>query len=593
MDVTSTSHLAFAQGKPARTAGSAAPNQPSTGHPPLPKSDQKVEEGSGGQFIKVYTGNYSSGAIHDPEKSERIDTMLNRLSKNEQAALIDNNTLLFDDNFLQMAQELSDEELSQFVAISSAMQTPPLAGGSRNGRAYSSALHVNEFVNNLVAMDAETRTRVLDKAAGYAEKVAKSPPAEPVYEMQDIWNRLSASASADNLFNFGAAITGSDDVNGMLDKLEQFEEPQQKQLLGLIRRDSQLGDRMIKQLEGRDSPAQNAILGYLSELNATRTEPVDYSTYGDAKAVLDFDNNGQSVLIGMMEDTASLLESYLFDDAQLQQMGEQLKHMEVSDQRAYLAISKAGFETLLGSPANNAEQIDLEKHAAAFEKVDSLRSDDYVRELVFKSRMGEEDTDSGVRMYQIKPLSEGERDASQMVELLVTDAWLSDQLDDGQSHTSSLASTLSVMGAQQRDQLVQDLNRNVSQAPPLTALSGAAVQENYGAFFERTSAIANVDDFKLLAKVAEDVQPELRDSFWKAVDLAGERADNLLQMLDENSLAIREQVTVEMAAQASLIEEEQKTQGEVGTQVDQLLDYFKEEHSDKEKQQYLVTAFKG
>lgn len=603
MDITSAHSLPQSRGTSIRSAEPSQPN-PATPQSPATKvtlsegtrAATEAEEASVNQFIRVYTGTYRSGAVHDPDKSARIDGILNRLSENEQAALIDNNTMLLDEKFIQLAEELSDDELRQFVAISSALQTIPLVESPNNGRAYSGTKEVSRLVENLSQLDTETRSRVLDKAEGYAEKVVKRPPSPLTYDARSIWNYLSDGATANDLFNLNNAIAGSDDVNGMLDQLEQFDEHQQTQLLGLLRRDSTLGTQMMDQLEGRDPAAQNAILDFMSELDTTRKFHMNYDATGETRSVLDFDNNGYSVVVGMMEDTVSLLENYRFDDEQLAQMGNQLQQMNRSDQRAYLAITKTGFETLLGDVASEGKQIDLSRHEAAFATIDSLRSSAQVRELVFKSRMGEESIHDGQRLYAQKTLGEANRDVAEMVRFLTTDAWLNNRSDDNSAHkaqTERLTGMLSYMGADQRDQLIQDLNQLGQKVHPMSELSDTALQETYGAFFDRTTTIANVDDLNTLADAEEETRPALRESFWQATELAGEKVNDLLKILDKNTPEIREQIIVTLAEQASLIESKEKTRDEVDQDLKQLISYFREDYTSQDKLQYLQQAFRS
>ncbi len=610
MEITSANYLSLSQRTSTRPAESREFEQAETQTPQSQKlsSDGKValpegaraateaEEASINEFIRVYTGTYRSGAIHDSDKSERLDAILNRLSRNEQAALIDNNTMLLDDTFIQLAEELSDEELRQFVAISSALQTIPLVESAKHDRAYSGVTEVSNLVKSLSKMDADTRTRVLDKAEGYAEKVVRRPSSMLTYDAQGLGHYLSDGATANDLFNFNNAISGSDDINGMLDQLEQFDELQQKQMLGVLRRDNELGTKLMDQLEGRDSAAQDAILEFMTELDLTRKHHMKYDSTGATRSLLGFDNNGYSVVVGMMEDTVSLLESYHFDDEQLKQMGDQLLQMDRSNQRAYLAITKTGFETLLGAAESLTEQIDLSQHEEAFETIDSLRNNLQARELVFKSRMGEESIHDGQRFHVQKTLGEANHDVEAMVRFLTTDAWLNNKLDDSSAHqaqTERLTSMLSDMGAEQRDQLVLDFNYLGQAVHPMARLSDSALKEAYGAFFDRTTSIANVDDLSALAEAEAETQPELRESFWQATELAGERIDDLLKVLDENGPSIREQIIVTLAEQASLTESKVKTRDEVDQELNKLINYFKDEHSNEAKLKYLEQAFKS
>lgn len=599
MEITSANSQALSQGLSLRSTGDKEAHQLDNlpNHKPVTDGNSttaEVEKASNDPFIKVYTGTYRSGAVNDPVKSERIDNILDRLSKNEQAALIDNNTLLLDEKFLQLAEELSDDELRQFVAISSALQTAPLVGGDRSSRAYSGTGEVENLVNSLSGMDTTTRSRVLDKAEGYAENVIKRPPSKPVYEAQDIWNYVSAAGTANDLFNFNVVISESDDIDGVLDKLEQFDEHQQKQMLGVLRRDTELGNTLMDQLEGREASAQNAILDYMTELDLARKEYIKYNPLGDTRTKLDFDNSGHTVLVGMMEDTVSLLENYRFDDEQLKQMGEQLQQMERSDQRAYLVISKTGLETLLGDPASATEQIDLSQHEDAFETIDRLRNDLQVRELVFKSRVGEESIHDGERFYELKTLGEANHDVEEMVRFLTTDAWLNNKQEDSSAHkaqTTRLTNKLSEMGADQRDQLIQDLNNLGQEEYAVTAFSESALKTTYGAFFDRTTSIANVDDLNALAEAEAETPPALRESFWQATELAGDRVDDLLSVLEESTPELREQLIVTLAEQSALTESEEKTRDEVDQDLGKLIHYLKEDHNQEDKLSYLERVF--
>lgn len=605
MEISSANTLIYSQSHTQRSAESreASPARSQTDQPTssknaaVPNSTLPAHEGqevSDDQFIRVYTGNYRSGAIHDPEKSAPLDAILERLSENEQAALIDNNTMLLDEEFMQLAEELSDDELRQFVAISSALQTPPLTGGQQTDRAYSATKEVSNLIHNLSAMDAETRTRVLDKAEGYAENVIKRPPSKPVYEAQDIWNYMNAAGTATKLTNFTAAITQSDDVNAMLDQLETFDEAQQNQLLGVLRRDIELGSQLMDQLEERDKAAQDAVLDYMEELDYAHRDLIKYNTYGDPKASLGFDNSGHTVLNTMMEDTVALLANYQFSDEQLQQMGEQLQQMERGDQRAYLAMTTTGLETLLGDPAEAGKQIDLSEHEEIFETVDTLRNDAQMRELVFKSRMGEESIHDGERRYAIKSLGEANRDVEGMVRFLTTDAWLNDKVEDSsakQGQTSHLSFKLLEMGADQRDQLVHDLNSLGQDDHALSGFTDSALQEIYGDFFDRTTTIANVTDLEALSEAEQKTSPALRESFWQATEIAGSKAGDLLELLDNSQPEIRNQVITTLAEQATMTEAGEKSRDDVQQELGSLINYFKEQHTETDKLSYLKQAF--
>ncbi|WP_027857671.1 hypothetical protein [Marinobacterium jannaschii] len=613
MQITSANYLTLSQGSSTtRPAESGTPNQAESKTPinhklsadgkmSLLEDTLKAKESDAEASRRVaenFDGKFRYRPSEDPERDARLDSILNRLSSEEEkSALYDIFVRSREDSeaaFFQLTEELSDEELRELVSVGTALLTVPFHGFDGEPRDYRGKNEAAKLINNLSDMDSDTRSRVLEKAADYAAKVPKTPVHPLTYSPLDGLDRINAKIAATSVFDLNTAINNSDDVNAMLDKLEQFEEPQQKKLLGLLRTDVELGDRMMEVLKDNNSEAHNAMLDYVVELNNIRGSKVDYDPLYETPQSLDFDNNGKGVLAGMVEDTVSLLEDYSFDDAQLTQMAEQLQQLDRSDQRAYLAISKTGFETLLGKPEGLAEPIDMSQHEEAVETVDSLRNNLLVRELVFESRMGEESIVEGERRYELKNLGEANRDMEEITRFLVTDAWLNNKIEDSSAHqaqTQRLIGKLSGMGAEQRDELVQDLNRQGQEQHPMAQLSAPALQETYGAFFDRTTSIANVDDLNALAEAEEETPPELRESFWQATELSGEKVDDLIAILDDNGPALREQIIVTLAEQASLTEAGEKDRDDVVEELEDLISYFSKDHTEKEKQVYLEHAF--
>ncbi|WP_051560439.1 hypothetical protein [Marinobacterium jannaschii] len=548
---------------------------------------------------KAFIGNDTVLIQPESETTQRMEAILNRLSEDEQKDLIDSK-LLTEDKFLQLAEELSDEELKQFVAITTALETPPKRNGF-NPIMPGGHQETLSLVDRLSAMDQSTRSRVLEKADGYADKVYKPAPSSS-YQPDGTFAFLQPSESANDLHNLIGAVGRSDDVDGMLDQLELFEESDQSSLLGLLHADIGLGGRMMDQLEGRNKESQSAVLDFVSQIssNISGYAPELQTTTGAtspgerAFALLGHDNGSSQVAFGMIEDTVSLMENYRFDDAQLKQMGDQLRHMERGDQRAYLAITETGLDNLLGGNEGKGAQIDLSEHEEVFEQIDSLRNDRQVRQLVFESRMGQEELIDGRRFYELKGQGESERDQQQMIKFLTTDAWLNREVDNSSAHDSQtrrLTSQLSELGAEQRDQLVESLNRLAQSEHPMAELSEPALEEVYGAFFDRTTSIANTDDLGALLNAEADTQQALRESFWQATELAGEQVDDLVKLLDNSAPELREQIIITLSEESALIDAKEKDRDSSEEELSKLISYFEKDHTEAEKQRYLEGAF--
>lgn len=552
---------------------------------------------------RVYHGKERIVIMPQSEKTDRMDAVIKRLDAEQQQTLIDSN-MLVEDDFLALAETLSDEALRAFTHVIDGLQTLPKLNNfpTLDITGFTAA---KGLVDTLSSMDESTRSRVLEQASLHADKVARYEGDETYLPNGQLFNQNSSS-TANDLHNFVSAVNLSDDVNAMLDDMAQFSESQQSDLLHILGSNVEMGSRLMASLEGRESKAQDAMLNMLSEVAqsaqgyAPDLAPLGVS--GNVSAILDHDNNSGRIVWQMVDDTVSLMEAYEFSDEQLEQMGGQLAHMSRSDQRAYISISTVGLEHLVG--AEEGKQIDLAEHEAAFETIESLQNNASVRDEVFKARMGEEIISDGRRFYALKEEGESVRDQAAMIELLATDAWMNQDKSASEIRVSStqLVNALGQLGAEERDELVTQLNGLNEGDIPLTQRSLSALQEDNQGLIDRIDTLTSTESVEVLLETEALISEEQEDDFWHVTALAEDNVDPLLELLQQSGADMREQIIAGLALEADRVSTvgqssevrataiKSSDQGDgAGTKsVEELISFFNaEETSERDKLNYL------
>ena len=331
---------------------------------------------------KAYQGNVNIVLPGSSKMADKMDGILNRLDEDSQKHLIDSG-LMTNEKFLDLASELDDEELQQLSETLQGMDTPTTL---QLNTPYSEIK--GELIDALSSANDATRSKILQQTAQYAEKVVPNSD-DATY---DSMGRIMLTSSSNDLHSFISSLNKTEDVNGLMDKLNSFDEEQQSQLLNVMSLDYDLGERLLEQVSGKDKDIQDNILNFVGEIAATssRMESRDFEGHNMpgtlySGTIPGSDNHFADVSKEMIEDTVSLLENHDFTDDQLLQMGEELNSMERIDQRAYLAITKVGLEQLVG---DNSLDQESNKLSQALESISALRSDSNIREEVFRARYG-------------------------------------------------------------------------------------------------------------------------------------------------------------------------------------------------------------
>lgn len=518
----------------------------------------------------------------------RINSVLARLGKEQQQQLIDLD-LFSRESFLNVAEQLNDEELGKLLNVVDGLQTKPKTHVPViDPDGISNARTTKAFIDKLATLDANDLKQVLDRAAPMADKVA--PPAEPhSYKVNGHLIRDEGSQSANDLHNLVSAVTKSDDVGQMFERLDNFDDTQQAQLLLALGTNADLGNRLMENLDGRDKAAQDSALNYLSglihesALMYRKDSAVVGHNYGVGESTgagdADFDNH----LAGseLIENTLALMESYQFSDKQLEQMTDQLSGLNRTDQRAYLMITQTGLDHLLGGSAENP--VSLDENRAALATIDSLRNNDSVRNAVMMARTGPE-SGLGEDLYQIKQYGLGVSDQQEMVKLLATDAWLS---PGDTERSATLADKLSQIDSDQRDRFVRNTNALVNSDTPLAQRSEEALQQQYKSVLNRTNTLINTEDIAGLFAAEESISEVQKDNFWKVTELAEENVDQFVDMLMENTKGIREQIVASLAQEVDRVDNGEKRREDAQEDLNDLIRYFSKDRTDSQKLNYL------
>ncbi len=530
-------------------------------------------------------GKHNIILLDDSEKSKLMVKVLDRLDKAAQTSLIDSD-ILDNDNFLHLAQQLSDEELQQFVSVAQGLQSAPQRNKMPNLNI--SIIQLKEFVETLSLLDSQTRTQVLQQAGEHAAKVT-STGGDPSYNDQGLLPN-SSSSSANDIHNFVDAVNNSSNVPEMLQGLQNFSASQQSNLLQLLVSDK-LGNQVMQQLQDKSEPIKDSALQYLAGLskNVESFAP-EYRlavSGDDAAALLNHDNHSADTAFGMIEQSVELMENYNFSDDQLEDMFSALHGLQVSDQRAYLEITSSGLEQLVGLKPALGDKLEIAENDAVMQALEDVRGNSQARDLVFKSRMGQSQLDEeGRKFYDIKDQSTAKKDQGNTIDVLISEAFYSindAQLDAQSSYkknTNSLASNMLELDADERDDLTAQLGNMVETKVPLEQLEAEVLQQNFSEFKQRTDSLVATSDIEsLLATqqlVAGQLDSQSSENFWKATAAAGDKIDRAVELINQSPDNIKQQL-ISYLADNYLPETKDQQQAQIKENIDALFDFFEKD----------------
>ncbi len=494
-------------------------------------------------FHKTINGRRTSLLMSDPELTSRIDNLLSRLSAEQGLDLIDLG-LLHDESNIEYLEQLSDKDLKNLVRTGAALETK----GTDRDRYYGNTgeIEFKSLIENLQKMDEKTASKVLEKTSQLSMPVPlKLREKLTVYPPGGIPPEIKGHSSANDLHLIVRTLGNLDSenvnatTNAIFDNLSKFSDDQQSNLLMILENKPELGLRLMEQLSEFGKEVQDLALNYMSDLiksispyasSAPATAPND--SLGPDEwhgAVLNYDANAESVNQEMMNQFVSMLENYVFSNDQLSKMASDLGSMDNLNQRFYLDITTIGLKSLLGS--DNSQPINLENNQEALDVIDKLRSSDIVRTLISESRMGEKrNSENGRSYYAVKGEAPGKLDQKQTIEVLVTDAWFNRQ-EPGR--VTSLATKLSTLEADQRDELVDELQLINKTDKPLSNYGIENKDQEFEAFFKRTDVIHESNDLKALLNAKDKLEDGHQDNFWQAANFLGNDVNTIIDLINQ------------------------------------------------------------
>lgn len=379
------------------------------------------------------------------EQKVKADALLERMSPEQRDFILSNigdyKGLLKGDDIYQLAENLSDEEVSQFTDIMIAMQSE-----NPRGRFYLKtsdpldAIHIGDVMQTLADSKPSLRQQILDQAHIYAEQVQLTEKPD-TYSRKELLTP-SKNSSLDNLKTFLNTLHNVKDHQSLMNNLDSVDEAQKIPLMQVYILDEELGVRSHQMLKNKAfSPeAKEGLLQFIAETADKTGHWLDLkigannsSNPNDSKAasVAWKDNHSYSIGRDMVKDTLDLLDNYEFSDEQLLNMTGTLNNLDRSNQRAYLEITVQGMEHLFGS--DYLEPLDLTEHSDALAAIDAVRNNAEARDLVFMSRLGDLSRPAGktgdATYYQKEKVTglyrtDPYKDMAETAEVLVANAWL-------------------------------------------------------------------------------------------------------------------------------------------------------------------------
>lgn len=525
----------------------------------------------------VFSGDKQGLIFPESEKTERMQAVVSRLSESQSKSLIDNG-FLDNDDFLQLAQALDDSELANLSDALHALQTPPqinqYSAFTHNGFRES-----RNFISNLAAMDEAQRTQVLQKAAELSQQVA--PSEANTYQADGLFKQ--GSRSANDIHNFIGTVNrfgAGEELDGFLNVLEQFDPAQQSDLLQVFTTKAKLGFELAENLQQFKPETQSQVLSYMAELSRslspfqfTSDIQSDPKSLESAGALINYDDYSRDTVENMMSNVNALMQDYRFDDQQLSDMVSAVQDLERADQRAYLEITHQGLDKLVGGSKEQPQRLD--KHnAKALAAIESLRSSATARELVYRSRMGEENIGSeGQRFFDFKNKANSHNDQRQTIAVLATNALLNN--DDAQS-SLKLATKLSGLEASQRDALVDDLAKATGGFRTLLDHGQISEADQYQRFEQQSNALIASSDVEALLAVEQQIDAVQRPDFWQAADLLERDVDSLVQTLEGLNSEGQAAIVATIATVAELTEQGELEEDDAREQASELLSAIKE-----------------
>ncbi len=544
--------------------------------PPVKEpQNQSLTESPTTTTYAIFHGDGTGLIIPKSETTDRMQAVLDRVDEASGRFLVSSG-LFENEDFLSFTERMSDADLKSFAQTTKGLRTPT-EQLSANGFFGSGIASIKGLFEDLQAMSGETLSRVLEKTA----ELSASVPAYDANPTYDALGKLPpGSIAATPLHNFVKAIgtMGSDEIdeqaNNLLDNLELYGGHLENTLLQIASVNSEIAVKIMTQMQDYTGEAQEEVFSYLAKLTtsissfslpppktAANREPGED---GFQASRLELHDNSNEVVVDMMDTFSSLTENYLFTDQQITNMAADLSELDNGNQSAYLEITATGLNTLLRENEIQEQQIVPKEALTA---VDDLRNNSDVRHFVRESGRGDtHKVSNGPTLYEIKDESDSKRDKAQTIEVLTSNAWL-----NGTANNSGLVNSLRSVGADQRDELIDDLS-SMNDSPLYG--SPPEEQETYKSLQERLDVISNTNDLAALLAAEEKLPEESVESFWSAASFLEQESDKFMDMINRSNTEGAQVLVGLIVSLEESVEHEEMTYEEAQDRAQDILSAF-------------------
>jgi len=504
----------------------------------------------------------------------RLVPLLERLRPDLQQTLIDSNLEfnfnLSGDDSINYLNNLDDEKLSKVLSVIKILSMDPEVMG---GRVWDHVINRSEklqrrsegFITTLKGLDEKTQTRVLDKMLEYGKDVVVSPFTEQnTYTPKTLSNtNKESSTEANDVHNLLHLLRRSDNVNKTLDKVEQFTEIQQNDVLFILTSlPEKEAERIFSLLDDKSEETQNEILNYFGKISE-RINPlfsIISKTYTEEKGVYSdttIDYRHADEAKSLLGDSLSLFENFQFEEKHLNQIFNDASNLDFIEKRAFITLSLTGFELLEGNTGNATLPTVVSDENS--EIIQSLRQNSSLLSLVNDTAFGQE-SEYSRGMFLIKDSHSAKTDRQELIKVITIHSKLNAKSDTLSQQSQQLIDNFIIQDPDSRDALVDRLLDIIPSGISVADLSDDDLVNNVKDFKAISNSMSYTKDINALLDLAPKSLPERTveeksklsadnnqtTDFWQAMEFSEEKVDLLVNALKGQSQELRSNIISEI-----------------------------------------------
>ena len=504
---------------------------------------------------------------------DRLEPLLKRLRPDLQQTLIDSNLAfnfsLSGDDSINYLNNLDDEKLSKVMSVIQTLSMDPeVTGGTVwdvTNRREKLQRRSEGLISTLKGLDEKTQTRVLDKMIEYGKDVVVTPLTEPnTYNIKTLTNtNKESSREANDVQNLLYLIRRSDDVNKTLNKIDQFTETQQNDVLFILASlPEKEAERIFSLLDDQSEKTQNKILNYFGKISE-RINPlfsIINKTYVEGKGVYSdttIDYRYADETKSLLNNSLSLFENFQFKEENLNQMLNDASTLSFIEKRSFITLSLTGFELLEGSTGNADSPISVSDENN--DVMRSLRQNSSLLKLVNGTAFGQEfEYKKGV--FLIKDANSAKTDQQELIKVITLNTKLNANSDDLSQRSQQFVDNLLSQEPDSRDVLIDELLNFIPSNLSIIGLSDEALTNSLKDFKAASNSISYSQDISALLNLVPKSLPEITietakstkdkeqiTNFWQAMEFSEKKVDLLVDVLKRQSQASRADIISEIS----------------------------------------------